>query len=116
MRVDRWLFAARIFRSRTQATQACVGGKVHRDGSAVKPGHPLRVGDELRVQRGAALLILEVRGLSEKRLSAPLARELYEDRSPPPPPPEERGPRRARGAGRPTKRERRALSKLRRSW
>ena len=98
VRVDRWLYAARVFKSRSQATQACASGKVHRNGAAVKPSHPVRVRDELHVQSPRGLLILEVRALSERRLSAPLARELYEDRSPPPPPREERAPRRPRGA------------------
>ena len=116
VRVDRWLYAARIFKTRTLATQACVGGRVRRDGQALKPSHVLRVGDEVRVQTPRALRILEVRALADRRLSAPLARELYDDHSPPPAPREERGPRRARGTGRPTKREGRALRKLRRPW
>jgi ribosome-associated heat shock protein Hsp15 len=116
VRVDRWLYAARIFKTRTLSTQSCVGGKVRIDGQAVKPSHPVRVGHALHVQSPGGLRILEVRALAERRLSAPLARELYEDHSPPPPPREERGPRRPRGAGRPTKREGRAVRKLRRPW
>ncbi len=114
IRIDRWLFAARIFKSRSLSTQGCVGGKVHRNGSAVKPSHPLRVGDELRVQSRRGLRILKVTALAERRLPASLAVELYEDRSPPPPPREERPVPRPHGAGRPTKRDRRTLQRLKR--
>lgn len=115
VRVDRWLFAARIFRSRSLATQACVGGKVERNDSAAKPSTPLRVGDEVRVRGARGLRVLKVTRLAERRLSAPLARELYDDLSPPEPP-REPGPLRPRGLGRPTKRDRRALQRLRRPW
>ena len=113
VRLDRWLCAARIFKSRTQATQACSGGHVRVNGSRVKPHHMLRVGDRLHVQREDRLRILEVVALAEKRLSAPLAAELYTDHSPPPPPREERVAVRERGAGRPTKRDRRLLQRTR---
>ena len=79
----------------------------------VKPHHLLRVGDSLEIRRSERLLLLEVVALAEKRLSPPLARELYEDHSPPPPPREERDAGRDRGAGRPSKRDRRALRRLR---
>jgi ribosome-associated heat shock protein Hsp15 len=113
VRVDRWLYAARIFKSRTQANQACAGGHVRVNGSRTKAHHPLRVGDEVHVQKERSLRILEVCALAEKRLSPPQARELYLDRSPPPPPREERVLTRERGAGRPTKRDLRKLRKLR---
>jgi ribosome-associated heat shock protein Hsp15 len=71
------------------------------------------VGDEVRALAPRGLMVLRVSKLAEKRLGAPLARELYEDHSPPPPPPEERVAVRARGAGRPTKAERRALERMR---
>lgn len=113
VRVDRWLCAARIFRSRTQASQGCAGGHVKCNSTNVKPHHLLRVGDSLEIRRSERLLLLEVVALAEKRLSPPLARELYEDHSPPPPPREERDAGRDRGAGRPSKRDRRALRRLR---
>lgn len=113
VRVDRWLCAARVFRSRTQAADACAGGRVLVNGSAVKPSHLLRVGAEVRTQLARGLVILDVLALSEKRLSPPAARELYLDRSPPPPPREPRVAPRDRGAGRPTKRERRDTDRLR---
>ena len=113
VRADRWLCAARIFKSRTQATEACSGGRVRLNGGRIKPHHPVRVGDEVLVQKARALRMLEVSALAEKRLSATQARELYQDHSPPPPPREEPVARRERGAGRPTKRDLRKLRKLR---
>jgi len=116
VRVDRWLCAARIFKSRTQAAQACVGGHVRVNDAHAKSHVLIRVGDRLDVLCPRGRLELEVTGLAEKRLSAPLARELYLDHTPAPPPPEEQldsVPWRERGAGRPTKRERRELRHLR---
>lgn len=113
VRVDRWLCAARVFPSRTQATQACVGGKVRVNDDAVKPHFALRVGDRVRAQSERGLRVLEVVALAEKRLSPALARELFVDHSPPPPPRPARPPRRDPGAGRPTKRERRQLDRFR---
>jgi len=116
VRVDRWLCAARVFKSRTQAAQACVGGHVRVNDVHAKTHLPLRVGDRLEVLTSRGPRLLEVVGLAEKRLSPPLARDLYVDHTPAPPPPEERlddVPRRERGTGRPTKRERRELRSLR---
>lgn len=117
VRIDRWLCAARVFRSRTRAHDACAGGLVKVNGESVKPNHLVRPEDELRVQVPGGPRILVVRALAEKRLSPPLARELYEDRTPV----VERDaaslmPRRARGAGRPTKRDQRELSRLKRGY
>jgi ribosome-associated heat shock protein Hsp15 len=116
VRIDRWLCAARVFRSRTRAHDACAGGLVKLNGSSVKPSDPVAVGDELRVQAPGGLRVLGVLALAETRLAAPRARELYEDRTP-----AELGvdsrllkPVRDRGAGRPTKRDRRLLERLRR--
>lgn len=113
MRIDRWLCAARIYKSRTQATDACVGGHVRLNGAAVRASHLVKVGDQIRALAPRGEVVLEVRGLSEKRVSPPLARELYVDHSPPPPPREERFALRDRGTGRPTKADRRALARLR---
>jgi len=115
VRIDRWLCAARVFKSRTQATQACVGGLVRVNDDRVKPHYALRVGDNVSAHTERGPRILQVKALGEKRLSAVLARELYDDHSPPP----EEKPRRVRmpqrdpGAGRPTKRERRKLERFR---
>lgn len=113
VRVDRWLCATRLYKTRSQAQQACVGGLVKLNGVAVKPSHPLRVGDEVSAEAPRGTTVWRVLGLAEKRLGAPEAQQLYEDHSPPPPPKEERVAPRLRGAGRPTKTERRALDRLR---
>jgi len=117
VRIDRWLCAARVFRSRTRAHDACAGGLVKVNGLSVKPNHLIRPEDELRIQVPGGPRILSVRALAEKRLSPPLARELYEDRTPAVElDPATLMPRRERGAGRPTKRDQRDLKRLKRSW
>jgi ribosome-associated heat shock protein Hsp15 len=114
VRLDRWLNAARVFRSRTLAHDACVGGKVLLNGAPAKPHVAVRVGDEVEAHAPAGLRVLAILALAEKRLSPPAARALYDDRSPPPPPREPRLAPRGRGAGRPTKRDRRLTERLRR--
>ena len=113
VRLDRWLCAARIFKSRTQASLACSGGHVRVNDLRVKPGSALRVGDEVWVQKPRRLYVLEVVALGDKRLAPALARDLYADHSPPPPPKEEVVLERERGAGRPTKRDRRRMDRFR---
>ena len=113
VRIDQWLSAARLFKSRTAARDACTGGHVKVNGATVKPSHVVQVGDEVRATAPRGIVVVKVLGTADKRLSPPLARALYEDHSPPPPPREEWVPRRDRGAGRPTKADRRALQKLR---
>jgi ribosome-associated heat shock protein Hsp15 len=117
VRVDRWLAAARVFKSRTLASAACVAGHVTLNGKRAKADQRLRPGDLLEVQTEVVLRILAVQALADKRLSAPLARELYEDRTPPAPPrvKQEKVAARERGSGRPTKRERRQIDRLRSS-
>jgi ribosome-associated heat shock protein Hsp15 len=115
MRLDKWLWAARFFRSRTLAAAACDGGKVDVNGQAAKPARTLRSGDLVHVTVPGGRRIVRVRILADRRGPAAEAALLYEDLTPPPPPREVRpGPpvRRPRGAGRPTKRERRLLDRL----
>jgi ribosome-associated heat shock protein Hsp15 len=115
VRIDRWLCAARVYKSRTQATQACVGGLVRVNDDRVKPHYGVRIGDSVRAHTDGGPRILAVTALAEKRLSPLLARELFDDHSPPqePKPKRVRVPQRDPGAGRPTKRERRDLEKFR---
>jgi ribosome-associated heat shock protein Hsp15 len=115
LRVDKWLWAARVFKTRSLAAKACEAGHVKLAGENVKPAKNVRVGETLEIVLPGGLKILEVKGLSETRGPAPVARTLYEDHSPPPPPREyvEPFPRRDRGMGRPTKRDRRDMNKLR---
>lgn len=116
VRVDKWLWAARLFKTRSQAGKACAAGHVKLNGESVKASKSVRAGDHLEVhtpKRG--LRILDVLRLSDKRGPASVARTLYEDHTPPPPPKEERDfAVRERGSGRPVKRERRLLNRLRR--
>jgi ribosome-associated heat shock protein Hsp15 len=113
VRVDRWLTAARIFQSRSQATAACSSGSVTVNGIVVKASYLVKVNDEIGTEAPRGTVIVDVKALADKRLSPALARELYHDRSPPPPPREELFPMRPAGAGRPTKRDRRAVRRVR---
>jgi len=113
VRIDRWLCATRLFKTRTQAQQACAGGRVKLNGTNVRPSHGIKPGDEVRAGAPRGPIVWKVGGLADKRLSAPLAQQLYEDHSPPPPPKEELVGLRERGTGRPTKHERRAMDRFR---
>jgi len=77
VRLDKWLWAARFFKTRSLAQQAIKGGKVEINGHRAKPSRLLRCEDRLRITRGELVFELDVTDLSERRLSAPLARELY---------------------------------------
>jgi ribosome-associated heat shock protein Hsp15 len=113
VRIDRWLCATRLYKTRSLSQEACTGGLVKVNGAPVRPSHVVRRGDEIRAESPRGLVIWIVTDIAEKRLSAPEAQKLYEDRSPPPPPREEHVAPRERGAGRPTKAERRALDRFR---
>lgn len=114
-RVDAWLWAVRIFKTRTAATAACRAGHVRVNGERAKAAHPVRPGDELRVRIQGFDRILVVKQTITKRVGAAVVAESVEDRTPPPPPRELTAfvPVRDRGAGRPTKRERREIDRLR---
>jgi ribosome-associated heat shock protein Hsp15 len=115
VRVDSWLWAIRIYKTRSAATSACRAGHVRVGGEKAKAAQAVRPGDELRVRIHGFDRILVVRTPITKRVSAAVAATAYEDRTPPPPPREmvPSVPMRDRGAGRPTKRERRDIEKLR---
>ncbi|SMF37954.1 heat shock protein Hsp15 [Cellulosimicrobium cellulans J34] len=114
-RVDSWLWAVRVFKSRSQATAAVKAGHVRVNGERAKPATNVRVGDRVVVRGGLVERILVVEKVLVKRVSAPLAAKAVIDQSPPPPPKElaVRVAVRDRGAGRPTKRERRDIDRLR---
>lgn len=115
VRLDRWLWAARFFKTRSLAAEACRGGKVDCNRQAAKPSHPIRPGDLLRVTLPRGRREVKVLALTERRGPPAQARALYEDLAPPPAPMAPRLPpvRRPPGLGRPTKRERRRLDRLR---
>jgi ribosome-associated heat shock protein Hsp15 len=79
VRIDKWLWAARFFKTRTTATDAVVGGRVHVNGARVKPSRDVFPGDTVEVRIGHTQWTVVVRGLSEKRGSASLAATLYEE-------------------------------------
>lgn len=77
VRIDKWLWAARFFKTRGLAREAIKGGKVQLDGQRVKPGRSLSAGDRLSVRRGDDEIVLTVTDLGDRRLSAVLAKEKY---------------------------------------
>lgn len=79
VRLDKWLWAARFFKTRSLATAAVNGGKVHIDGIRAKPGKVMRAGLLLRVHAGETVYDVRVVGLSDVRGSAPVAQRLYEE-------------------------------------
>lgn len=118
VRIDKWLWAARFFKTRSLATDAVDNGKVRLDGERVKPAKTLKIDDKLTIDNGADTWTVSVRGISDVRGAAPIARLLYEET------PDSIAKRdnehearklyREPGSmikGRPTKRDRRALSK-----
>jgi ribosome-associated heat shock protein Hsp15 len=115
IRVDQWVWAVRCVKTRSAATSACRAGHVRVNGQTAKAAQQVRVGDEVRVRLHGFDRILIVRQLLAKRVGAEPAAAAYDDRTPPPPTAMEAQmvPRRDRGAGRPTKRERRELDRLR---
>jgi ribosome-associated heat shock protein Hsp15 len=122
LRIDKWLWAARFFKTRSLAAQAVEGGRVQVNGERVKPAKDVKPGDEMVVHIGGLEWVIEVRGLSARRGPAEDARRLYEER-------EDSQTRRqtildARKhapepslglRGRPTKRDRRRLKRFTRS-
>lgn len=115
VRVDSWIWAARLVKTRSLGATACRGGHVRVNGDRVKPAYSLRVGDEVRLRNEGRERVVVVKRLIRKRVGAPIAAQCYVDNSPPPPPREAVAPAgiRDRGAGRPTKRDRRDLERLR---
>jgi ribosome-associated heat shock protein Hsp15 len=79
VRIDKWLWAARFFKTRGAATEAVVGGHVHVGGERVKPARDVKVGDRLEIRRGQQRYTVVVTGLAERRGSASAAAELYEE-------------------------------------
>ncbi len=79
IRLDKWLWAARFFKTRGLATQAINGGHVHLNGSRVKPSRTIKLDDEVRIRKSSVEFIIHVRGLSDKRGPAPVAQTLYEE-------------------------------------
>jgi ribosome-associated heat shock protein Hsp15 len=79
VRIDKWLWAARFFKTRGLASDAVNGGHVHVNGERSKPSHPLKIGDVLKITKAGSTLIITVKALSEQRGPAALAQALYEE-------------------------------------
>ncbi len=117
-RIDRWLWAVRLFRTRALATEACCGGKIRVREDKVKPSYSIKAGETVTIQSGPITKTVRVLGVIEKRLGAKLVADYLEDLTPP----EEyellrmtaaqKALRRDRGTGRPTKRDRREIERL----
>jgi ribosome-associated heat shock protein Hsp15 len=112
-----------MFKTRSQATRACTLGRVTVNGAAAKPHRALAQGDRIEVEQGEWTRVLVVRELRDRPVPKAEAAKLYEDQSPPPPPRDplarllRRPPvRREKGAGRPTKKERREIERLKGEW
>ena len=117
IRADKWLWYARFFKTRTLASKVCASGKLRLSGSLVAKAHQkVKVGDVLTFPQGRHIRVVKVVALGSRRGPAPEAQSLYEDLKPPTA--ETRLPRdtqvapRDAGSGRPTKKDRRALGRL----
>src|SRR5262245_38627713 len=120
VRLDKWLWASRFFKTRSLAADAIDAGKVHVNGDRVKRAKEVRVGDEVQIRLSPYEHVVVVRGLSDRRGSAPIARTLYEETA-------DSEAARAKlrdqlsllpsafvpGSGRPTKKDRRTLNRFR---
>lgn len=115
VRIDKWLWAARMFKTRSAASDACTAGHVKIGGESVKASKTVKPGDHVDVVTPGGPRQLEIVQLGDRRGPASVAQSLYIDHTPPPPPKEliPAEPRRERGAGRPTKKDLRELRRLR---
>ena len=113
-RLDSWIWAVRLVKTRSAATAMCRAGHVRVNGERAKAAQSLKIGDEIRLRTGDEGRIVVVRQILAKRVGAPQAAVAYDDLTPAPLPREERVvvAARDRGAGRPTKRDRRKIDEL----
>lgn len=79
LRIDKWLWAARFFKTRSQAGQAVQGGKIHLNGARVKPSRMVTIGDQLEIRKSEQIFRVKVKGINRFRRPAVEARELYEE-------------------------------------
>ena len=118
-RIDKWLWAVRIFKTRAIATEACSGGKVKINETAVKASRKIITGDLIQVRKGVVKHIYCVLKIAEKRMGAKLISEFLEDLTPDDELAKLKSSQkqpvhtREKGQGRPTKRERRMMDQLR---
>mgnify|MGYP001189959832 CR=1 FL=1 len=117
IRIDKWLWAVRLFKTRSLAADACAAGKIKMDGESLKASYMLKAGQTIQVQKEGIRMIIKVVKLIDKRVGAPLAVQCYEDLTPPEEKDKLKFPSvfyevRDRGIGRPTKKDRRAIEKF----
>lgn len=118
VRIDKWLWAVRIYKTRTLAADACKAGHVKLNGKTVKPSHVAKPGQKIEARVGDNERIVIIKELLEKRVGAKLVDQYLDDHTPKPDPSEKRLPNfipvpmRSKGAGRPTKKERRQIDSL----
>lgn len=114
-RVDRWVWAVRVYKTRSAATTACRGGHVRVNGRPAKPATTVRVGDHVEATVGRRRRVLEIVRVIDARVGASLAAECFVDNTPPEVrrSPVAAAPTRDPGAGRPTKKDRRSLDRHR---
>ena len=118
IRIDKWLWAVRIFKTRVNSTDACNSGKVKINGKSIKPSRAIKLNETITVQKGIIRFVYNVTGLIEKRVSAKIASENVNDLTSE----EEKFKMKAasgqpvatrdKGIGRPTKKDRRDIDKL----
>lgn len=123
MRIDVWLWCIRAYRTRSKSTTACKASHIRINGQVIKPASPVRVGDEVTIEYPRLKRNLKVEALLPKRLGAPMAIRHYSDLTPESEYENLRTQtlaqsiiKRDRGAGRPTKKDRRELEKWLEDW
>ena len=118
VRIDKWLWAVRVFKTRTLATEACRAGHVKVAGHPVRAARPVRIGETIEAQVGDLHRTVKVLGLLPTRVGAQVAKDFAEDLTPPEEYQKQRDPKfrplfiRPAGSGRPTKKDRRDMEKL----
>lgn len=118
VRLDKWLWAVRLYKSRSLSAEACASGKVRINGQETKPARTVHVGDIITARTGDITRTVKVKGLLENRVGAKLVANYLDDLTPPDELGKSRDPNyrtpvlRPKGAGRPTKRDRRRLDGL----
>lgn len=119
IRIDKWLWCIRVFKSRTLASEACEGGKVKIEGTSMKPSRNVKIGEVITVQQGYVKRHYKVLALLDKRVSAPLVKNFAEDITPQEELDKLKTERlvsyqsKFKGVGRPTKKDRRLIDKVR---
>ncbi len=122
LRIDKFLWAIRIFKTRSVATDACKAGRIKLEGQSIKPSYVVKVGDIYHIQKDQQKKIVKVVELLERRLDAPSVQKYFEDLSPVEDTQKLHSVftvpvlKRDRGTGRPTKKERREIDDIQTSW